>query len=117
MGTVGDYVEALPDPVRERIRDAYAVAREQVPDAEETLKYAMPALALEGAGVISIMSTRKHIGVYPYSSETVARVLTGDGLPGVIGSTKGSLHFALDAPLPPEAIRAIVAARLAELGR
>lgn len=117
MGTVDDYVEGLPSPVREVVRDAYAIVRDLVPEAVETLKYGMPALALNGKGVISIMHTKKHIGVYPYSADVVARVLAGAALPGVIGSTKGSLHFALDAPLPPQAIRSIVQTRLTEIGR
>lgn len=117
MGTVEDYVAGLPSPARELIRDAYAVVRDIVPDVVETLKYGMPALALDGKGVISIMHTKKHIGVYPYSADVVAQVLADGDLPGVIGSTKGSLHFPLDSPLPPETIRSIVQARLTEIGR
>lgn len=112
MTHIDDYIAARPDGIREIIAAAYAVARELAPGGEQALKYGMPCLALDGKGVISVMQTQKHIGVYPFSSAVVASV---GALPGLIGTTKGALHFSLQAPLPDETVRAIVTARLAEI--
>lgn len=113
MGHIDDYLAQHPGPTGDAIAAAYALAREMAPEAEDALKYGMPALAIGGKGLISVMETRKHIGVYPYSGAVVAAV--GD-VPGLIGATKGSMHFALNQPIPTDALATVLRARLDELG-
>ncbi|MEI2778012.1 MAG: DUF1801 domain-containing protein [Tetrasphaera sp.] len=112
---VSDYVEQLPEPRRGRIAQLYAAARALAPDATEGVKYAMPGLVLSGKGFVSIMSTKKHIGIYPYSGSVVqafAAELAQLGIP----TTTGAIQLRDSVDLPPDLFTRILTARLAELG-
>lgn len=114
MGQIDDYLRERDGKTRDAIAAAYAIARELAPSAEDGLKYGMPCLVVDGKGLISVMATAKHIGVYPFSSAVVAEVGAVDGLRG---ATKGALQFPLDEAIPDETVRLIVRARLREIGR
>jgi uncharacterized protein YdhG (YjbR/CyaY superfamily) len=112
MGTVDDYLNTLEPTDRSVISHVFDVVRHEVPEVEQGTSYAMPALLYRGKALIAVMRTKKHIGVYPFSGR----------VPGVVGSAldgfdhdKGTIRFQPDHPLPNEAIRAIVAARIAEI--
>lgn len=98
MGThITDYLATLDEPVRGRIAALYAEARALVPDAEEGLSYGMPSLLYRGKGLLSVMSTKRHIGLYPYGNiAEFAEEVTAAGL----GSTKGSIHLTDGETLP-----------------
>ena len=112
MGTIDEYLETLDPEDRAVVEHAYDVAREAVPDTEQGKSYGMPALMYRDKALISVMRTRKHIGVYPFSGrvpERVAAELKG------FEFDKGTVRFQPDRPLPDDAIRAVVAARRAEI--
>ncbi|UOQ61334.1 DUF1801 domain-containing protein [Leucobacter rhizosphaerae] len=109
---VTDYIAALPETVRVRVASIYARAREVVPDAEEGLSYGMPALLYRGKGLISVMHTKKHIGVYPYGNlGDLADAVTAAGL----GSTKGSIHLGRDQSIPTELLDRFLHRRVAQI--
>ena len=109
---VSDYIAALPKPVRDRIAEIYDHARAIVPDAEEGVSYGMPALLYRGKGLISVMHTKKHIGVYPYGN-------LGDLAPDVesagLGNTKGSIHLLADQSIPSELLDRFLHRRVAQI--
>ena len=74
MGTVDDYLAELEPDDREAIDRVYAVARDEVPEAEQGKGYGMPALVYRGKPLISVMRAKKHIGIYPFSPDAVASV-------------------------------------------
>lgn len=112
MGTVDDYLATLAPSDRTVISHVFDVVRETLPDVEQGTSYAMPALLYRGKALIAVMRTKKHIGVYPFSGR----------VPGVVAATvdgldydKGTIRFQPEHPLPDDTIRAIVAARVAEI--
>lgn len=109
---VSDYVAALPDLVRGRVAEIYDHARAIVPDAEEGMSYGMPSLLYRGKGLISVMHTKKHIGVYPYGN-------LGDLAPDVeaagLGSTKGSIHLLVGQSIPTELLDRFLHRRVAQI--
>ncbi|GAB3595070.1 iron chaperone [Microbacterium tumbae] len=112
MGTIDDYLEGLDAVDSAVIAHVYAVAAEAAGETEQGTSYGMPALLHRGKALLSVMRTRKHIGVYPYSGrvpEAVAHALTG------YEHDKGTIRFQPEHPLPDDAIRAIVLARIAEI--
>lgn len=109
------YVAALPEPRRTTITNIYAEARALAPDAVEGMKYAMPALVVGGKGLLSVMSTKKHIGIYPYSGTVVQQYADRLGNLG-IPTTKGAIQLPDDVELPRDLLVDIVRSRLAELG-
>ena len=74
MGTVDDYLAELEPDDRAAIDRVYALARDEVPEAEQGMGYGMPALVYRGKPLISVMRAKKHIGVYPFSPDAVAAV-------------------------------------------
>ncbi len=112
MGTIDDYLDQLDPADRAVVGRVYDVVRAALPDAEQGTSYGMPALLYRGKALISVMRTKKHIGVYPYSGR----------VPAVVAETveeldydKGTIRFQPDRPLPDDTIRAIIAARVAEI--
>lgn len=112
MGTVDDYLEQLDPADRAVIGHLYDVVRAALPDVEQGTSYGMPALLYRGKALISVMRTRKHIGVYPYSGRVPAVVAESFG---ELDYDKGTIRFQPAQPLPDAAIRAIVAARAEEI--
>ncbi|GAA5025612.1 iron chaperone [Microbacterium fluvii] len=112
MGTVDDYLAGLDEADRAVIDHVYDVARRLAPDAEQGKGYGMPALIVRGKPLISVMRTRRHIGVYPFSGRVPEAV--ADALEG-FDHDKGTIRFQPDRPLPDAAVEAVVTARLAEI--
>lgn len=112
MGTVADYLDTIDGADRAALERIYAVARELVPEAEEGTSYGMPALVYRGKGLVSSLSTKKFLSLYPFSAGVVAEV--ADDLDG-FDTTKGSIHFAADHPLPDAVVRRLIESRRAEI--
>jgi uncharacterized protein YdhG (YjbR/CyaY superfamily) len=108
------HLEAVPEPQRSTLSELRTLLHRLVPDGVDGVKYGMPALLLDGAGVAGYESFRAHCGYYPFSGSVLAAA--GDAVAGYTTS-KGALRFAVDEPLPSELVRLLVRLRLDELGR
>ncbi|PRB11276.1 iron chaperone [Microbacterium sp. MYb62] len=115
MGTIDDYLSGLTPADRAAIDRVYAVARQEVPDAEQGKGYGMPALVHGGKALLSVMRAKKHIGIYPFSPDAVSAVA---GLlerhPGV-SVDKGTIRFQPEHPIPSDVLEALVRARLSQI--
>lgn len=112
MGTVDDYLAGLDAADAAIIEHAYDVVREVVPEAEQGLGYGMPALVYRGRSLISVMRAKHHFGVYPFSPAAVVDILP---LLDGVDHAKGTIRFAPGAPLPDDTLRALAAARRAQI--
>ncbi len=109
-----EYLAGLDAPARaafERIRD---LALELVPQAEQGTSYGMAALTYQQRPLLAFRAARGHLSVFPFSARVVDAVR--DQLPG-FDLSKGTIRFTAVAPLPDEAVRAIVRHRMAEIDR
>lgn len=84
-----------------------------IPDAEEGISYGLPAFRVGGKVVAGFAAFKNHLSYLPHSGQVLSEL--GDRLDGYQG-TPGSLHFAIDEPLPDDLVRALVDAKLALLG-
>ncbi|SKC71370.1 iron chaperone [Krasilnikoviella flava] len=112
MGDVEDYLTTLSGPERDAVARVYERARALVPGVEEGRSYGMPALRYRGSPLVSVMVTRTHLGVYPFSPDVITAL--ADELQG-FRTTKGSVSFQPDSPLPDDVLDRIVAARRDEI--
>ncbi|MBB3677200.1 iron chaperone [Modestobacter versicolor] len=64
-GTVDEYLAGLPDDVRARVGEVRRIVHEVVPDAGETISYAMPTFTLDGLPLLHVAAWKQHIGLYP----------------------------------------------------
>ena len=111
---VEDYVSQLSEPERSRIGDIYSMARRVVPGAVDGVSYGMPALLYKGKGLLAVMSTRKHIGIYPFGSlDEFADLATDAGLE----TTKGSIHLREGQALPEVLLEKLILRRVARIDR
>ncbi len=110
MGTIDDYLADLDPADAAVIAHVYAVARDVVPDAEQGIGYGMPALVYRGKSLLSVMRAKNHFGVYPFSPAAIVEILPMlDG----VDHAKGTIRFT--DPLPDATVRALVAARKAQI--
>jgi uncharacterized protein YdhG (YjbR/CyaY superfamily) len=87
-----------------------ATIRAAAPDAEECISYGVPAFRLEGKLLVAFGAGAKHCSFYPGS---VLAALT-DELEGY-DTSKGTIRFQPDDPLPASLVRKVVKARIAQM--
>ncbi len=114
MGTIDDYLAGLDPADAAVIAHIYDAARRTVPEAEQGTAYGMPTLMYRGKGLLAVMRTKKHIGLYPNSGRVLQEL--ADQLAD-FDVDKGTLRFQPGAPPADELIERIVTARRAEIDR
>lgn len=109
---VDAYLAGVDQPQRRSLEVVRRTLRTILPHAEECLKYAMPAVALDGKGVAGYAAFADHCSYFPMSGS----VLEAAG-PAVARYTvsKGGLQFPVDEPPGVGLIRKLVKLRLAEI--
>jgi len=104
------YLAAVPEPARSTLAKVRAAIRAAAPDAVETISYGMPALK-QGKVLLWFAAFSDHCSLFP-----TAAVIEEfrDELKGYT-TTKGSIHFAVDKPMPAALVKKLVKARLAQV--
>jgi uncharacterized protein YdhG (YjbR/CyaY superfamily) len=109
---VENYVANLAEPERSRVAEIYSRARSLVPEAVDGVSYGMPALLYKGKGLIAVMSTKNHIGVYPFGNlAELADAAASSGLE----TTKGSIHLRVGQRLPTDLLEQLLLRRVSRL--
>lgn len=110
FSTVDEYMSGFPPEVKDVLEGLRKAIRQAAPKAEEVISYNMPAYKFNGI-LVYFAGHKNHIGFYPGSG-----AITGifkDSLTGY-KTSKGTVQFPLDKPLPLELIKEIVKFRVNE---
>ena len=110
---VDAYLATVEEPKRATLEALRRSVLRVVPDAEQCISYGMPAFRVQGKVVAGFAAFKAHLAYLPHSGEVLGQVT--DALAGY-ERTSGSLHFAVDEPLPDDLVRRLVEAKLALLG-
>ncbi|MGB0114451.1 MAG: DUF1801 domain-containing protein [Ilumatobacteraceae bacterium] len=110
---IDDYLIQVPDPQRTTLTKLRATLRAVLPDAEEKLKYGMPAFVVDGHGIAGYAAFKHHCGYFPMSSAVL--VAAGDAV-AEFTCSKGGLQFPVDRPLSKKLVARLVKLRLDEFG-
>ncbi len=110
---IDGYLASVEQPKRATLEALRSSILRVVPDAEQCISYGMPAFKVDGKVVAGFAAFTNHLSYLPHSGSVLDQL--GDATAGY-ESTKGSLHFAIDEPLPDELVRALVEAKLRQLG-
>jgi uncharacterized protein YdhG (YjbR/CyaY superfamily) len=110
---IDNYLAGVEEPKQGTLRQLRNSILEVIPDAQECISYGLPAFKIQGKTVAGFAAFKKHLSYLPHSGNVLSAL--ADDLAGY-ASTKGSLHFAVDEPLPPTLVRKLVTTRLQELG-
>lgn len=108
--TVEEYLAAVPEPARSTLNSVRAAIRSAVPaEATETISYGMPAFCHKGV-LVWYAAFADHCSLFPKASviEMFKEELQG------LATSKGTIQFPLDRPLPKALVRKLVKARIAE---
>ncbi len=107
--TIDEYIATFPIDVRKRLKQIRQTIKEIAPEARETIRYQMPAFIWHGY-LVHFAAWKNHIAMYaaPSGSEAFNRELSR------YRSTKSTIQFPLDKPLPLALIRRIVKYRVKE---
>lgn len=105
-----DFLAGLPADQRGALLALRAEICRVAPDAEEYVGYGIPAFRQDGA-LVSFGAARAHCAFYVQSPATM-EAFAGD-LKGM-DTSRGTIRFKPDQPLPADLVHRIVKARLAE---
>src|SRR5215471_11656582 len=109
--TIDEYLAALSADKRAALEKLRKTIRAVAPKAEECISYGLAAFRLDGRPLVAFGATANHCAFYPMSSSTVEAYK--DDLKDY-DTSKGTIRFPADKPLPAALVRRIVKARIAE---
>ncbi len=106
---VDSYIADFPENVQALLRQFRKIITETVPEAEEVISYQMPSYKYHGM-MLHFAAFKNHVGLYPGPSAITA---FKDELQNY-STSKGTVQFKLDEPLPVALIAKIAAHRAKE---
>ena len=112
--TVSQYIAATPPVARKALKQLRAAVKAAAPGITERISYGIPSFELNGRYVLYIAAFREHVSVYPVTAGMVARY--GDAI-ARYRRGKGTLRFALDAPIPVGLVRKLAKVQVGERRR
>ena len=110
---VDEYLADVPEPARSTLNKIRAAIRSAVPaEATECISYGMPAFKNKGV-LVWFAAFSKHCSLFPTAAviEAFKKELQG------FSTSKGTIQFPTDKPLPAALLRKLVKARIAEQER
>jgi uncharacterized protein YdhG (YjbR/CyaY superfamily) len=105
--SIDEYIATFPLDIQTLLQQLRAVIHEAAPQAEETISYQMPAFRQNGV-LVYFAAFKNQIGFFPTAAGIEA---LKDKLSGY-KTSKGTIQFPLDQPLPLDLIKEIVRARV-----
>lgn len=106
---IDDYIDRYPKDVQAKLRKIRATIRKAAPDATEAISYQIPTYKL-GGNLIHFAAFPNHISLFPTSSGVAnfQKELAG------YETSKGTIQFPLDRPIPYGLITRITRFRVKE---
>ena len=106
---IDEYLEDVPEPARTTLNKVRAAIRSAAPpEATEAISYGIPTFRYQG-GLIAFAAFKKHCSLFPMSMAVMAefkKELEG------YETSKGTIRFPLDKPLPAALLKRMVIARI-----
>ena len=109
-GTIDEYLKPLSKEKRATLGKLRRDIQAAVPEAEECISYQIPGFRLGGRLLVSFGAAANHCAFYPgsYPVESLADELAP------YSTSKGTIRFPVDKPLPATLVRKLVKARMAQ---
>lgn len=108
-GSVDEYLANFTGVTREKLDSLRETIKDLAPDAKEKIGYGIPTFTLNGKNLVHFAGYNTHIGFYPgpVSIDEFKKDLEG------YKTSKGTIQFSIDKPLPLNLITKIVKACVA----
>jgi uncharacterized protein YdhG (YjbR/CyaY superfamily) len=111
--TVDEYLAGVAEPARSTLNQIRAVIRSAAPpEATETISYRIPAFRYKEM-LVWFAAFSDHCSLFPTAAviEAFKSELKG------FSTSKGTIHFPTDRPLPAALVKKLVKARVAQIER
>jgi uncharacterized protein YdhG (YjbR/CyaY superfamily) len=111
--SVDEYLAGVPQPARSTLNKIRVAIRSAVPsEATETISYGIPAFKHKGV-LVWFAAFSDHCSLFPTASviEAFKNELKG------FSTSKGTIHFPTDKPLPAALVKKMVKLRVAQIER
>jgi uncharacterized protein YdhG (YjbR/CyaY superfamily) len=107
--TIDDYIKSFPKDIQKVLEQVRQTIKKSAPEAEETINYQIPTFKLNG-NLVHFAAFKNHIGFYPAPSglKTFKKEISR------YKSSKGSVQFPINEPIPISLISEIVKYRVKE---
>ena len=104
---IDEYISFFPKEIQVKLKEMRATIQKAAPKAEEAISYMIPTFRLHG-NLVHFAAFKNHIGFYPGAAGIAAfqKEFTG------YETSKGTVQFPLDKPLPLKLITAITKFRV-----
>jgi uncharacterized protein YdhG (YjbR/CyaY superfamily) len=104
---IDQYIAGFPEEVRKKLEQIRELISKHATGAEECINYGIPTFKLNG-NLVHFAAFKNHLGFYPGAAgvEAFSDVLDG------YETSKGTIQFPLDKPIPVKLIRDIVKFRV-----
>jgi uncharacterized protein YdhG (YjbR/CyaY superfamily) len=108
---VAEYLERVPEPARSTLNKIRAAIRSAVPaESTEEISYGIPAFKYNKKTLIWFAAFSKHCSLFP----TASVIAEFKSELKSFSTTKGTIHFPVDKPLPSALVKKLVKSRLAK---
>ena len=108
--TIDEYLAPLSDEKRAALQKLRRAIKAAAPKAEECISYDMPGFRLDGKLLVSFAVAAKHCAFYPGAAPVAGHK---EDLKAY-STSRGTIRFPPDSPLPATLVRKLVKARIAE---
>ena len=107
--TIDEYLATLSNDKRAALERLRKTIRAAAPRAEECISYQIPAFRLDGKLLVAFGAWANHCAFYPGTVMEAHKAELKD-----YETSKGTIRFQVDNPLPATLVRKLVKARIAK---
>jgi uncharacterized protein YdhG (YjbR/CyaY superfamily) len=106
--SIDDYMALQPEKIQETLENLRQIIRETAPEAEEVISYGIPAYKYHGM-LVYFAAYKKHCSLFGGTGSLTEEMK--DELKDY-KTSKGTIQFTVEKPLPDELVRHIVKVRM-----
>ena len=104
FSTVEEYIAAQPPLVQVRLGELRAAVLAAMPEANQVISYGIPTFKARGT-MVSIGAAKRHCALYGAALDAYPNELKA------LSTSKGTVRFPLDQPIPQDLVRRLVEAK------
>lgn len=108
---IDECLATLDEPKRATLTSVRDTIMAIVPEAKQCISYGLPAFKLRGKTIAGFAAFKNHLSYLPHSGTVIPQLAEETA---AYTSTKGSLHFPVDEPLPEALVRKLLEVRMTE---